>query len=96
MSYFNTTSVTRPELMQFQHKAMTQQESVLEAMKTEGSATASKIWRMYFSDNCPITSIRRSLTCLVTDGHLTKTSVKKVGLWGRPEYVYKIKDHGDI
>ena len=92
MSYFNTTSVTNPELAEYQSRAMTQEECVLAAMKHIGSATASHLWRHNFSQKCPITSIRRALTCLTKEGLLVKTPNKKIGLWGRPEHVYKTKE----
>jgi response regulator of citrate/malate metabolism len=93
MEYFNTTHVTNPELLEYQAKAQTQKEIILSIMSVAQQATASEIWLGHFVKSCPVTSVRRAMTCLMKEGKLIKTPIKKIGLWGRPEYVYKINEY---
>ena len=43
-------------------------------------------------DNTPITSIRRAMTDLTTEGYLTKTDVKQRGLYGDSEHLWVLKE----
>ena len=40
--------------------------------------------------NLLITSVRRCITDLTTDGHLEKTTKKVTGMYGKPEYVWEL------
>jgi len=91
--HFNTTHESGALLKHYAAKAGTQNAKVL-AIITQyypSGATASNILRM-FTDNTPITSIRRALTTLYDAGILDKTSERREGLYGRPECVYKLRD----
>ena len=43
---------------------------------------------------CPvgtlITSVHRCITDLTKEGHLEKTTRKRKGIYGRPEYIWKL------
>ena len=43
-------------------------------------------------DNTPLTSVRRALTDLVSEGYLTKTGGKKMGIYGYPEHIWTLKE----
>jgi hypothetical protein len=39
--------------------------------------------------NCPLTSIRRAMTNLTTDGKLTKTNRYVIGIYDKPEHLWE-------
>jgi len=51
-----------------------------------------KVYNNFFND-VPITSIRRALNVLSNDPEtkVINTNVQKIGPWGKPEYLYKIR-----
>lgn len=40
--------------------------------------------------NAPLTSVRRSITNLTNKGLLTKTKAQRKGIYGKPNYVWKL------
>lgn len=48
---------------------------------------ASSIWQAVFepTENVPITSVRRALNTLASQGHIEKTKEQLPGVYGRPE-----------
>lgn len=48
---------------------------------------ASSIWQTVFQpgENVPITSVRRALNTLASQGHIKKTKDQLPGVYGRPE-----------
>ena len=91
--HFNTTHESGALLKKYAAKAGTQNAKVLAIITQHypSGATASNIMRM-FTDNTPITSIRRALTTLYDAGILDKTNERREGLYGRSECVYKLRD----
>ena len=102
-NYFNTTRSTGPDLAKYEYKAKNQNEKVytifLEVQKSGVTAlTASEVLELYPEPKPPLTSIRRALTTLsktpknepLTKTKLEKTTRHKIGLFGRPEFYYKI------
>lgn len=54
----------------------------------------SDIWNFFITNtnhNWPLTSIRRSITDLTSDGVLTKLDETKKGLYGKPEFYWQLK-----
>ena len=45
-----------------------------------------------YNKSYPITSIRRAITDLTTEGSLQKTDVKKLGHWGKRVHTWKLKN----
>ena len=88
--FFNTTNETGKDLAISQSKAKTQQDEILGIYKSKISLTASEAWKEFGSDKCPLTSIRRAITNLTTEGELYKSNDKKIGVYGKPEYEYKL------
>jgi len=76
-------------------RAATQKQDVrIETLFTlRGSSTPAEIHSAYvkvFGD-CPLTSIRRSITNLTERGVLEKTEIMRQGSYGKLNYVWKIK-----
>jgi hypothetical protein len=54
--------------------------------------TPSLAWINIFDvDSVPLTSVRSSITFLAKKGYLVKTQKTKIGMFGYPEHIWKIK-----
>lgn len=104
MTYFNTTNESGATLKNNVAKAKSQEEEILNVfifdytiynktiLDTFLGFTASNLYEM--SDKkYPITSIRRALTNLTKQGKLIKTDEKRIGMYGRSEYVWKLNEN---
>lgn len=94
-SYHNTTGEAGSQLAIAFRKANKQDDSVLSVFKKYRVMSPSEAWSRMIDEglitkDTPITSIRRSINTLTGSMKLVKTSVKKTGLYGRPEYIWKI------
>jgi hypothetical protein len=86
MSYFNTTNESGKQLEIFNESANNQEEQILNLMKLYKKLSPSDV-NKYFT-NYPLTSVRRALTNLSNQGKLIKTDEKKVGIYGRYEFIW--------
>lgn len=91
MSYYNTTKQTGENLQEYKAKSKTQDELIMDAFMEHKSLSPSMVLEVT-KMNCPITSIRRSITNLTNEGKLTKTFITRKGVYGRPEYYWRIVD----
>lgn len=98
MTYFNTTHVLGKQLNEYNEKAQSQEDRILRfflAMYPQ-KYSASDVWRQCFRQSeaiyatVPLTSVRRAITNLYNSGDLVKTNEQKDGVYGRPEYLWKI------
>lgn len=94
MSYFNTTNESGTTLKNNVAKAKSQEEQIfefcLECNVFKNGITSSQIFGFI---DYPITSIRRALTNLTKQGKLIKTNEKRIGMYGRSEYVWKLNEN---
>lgn len=93
-SFFNTTGET-DNLPEYNSKAATQNERVLKILtEAKTHLTPAEVWARYckyYNSKTPITSIRRSISNLTKKEKLEMVYVKKIGLFGRPNYQWRIK-----
>ena len=96
-SYHQTTNVTVDALRRFQRAAKTQDEKVMGWFNSHvGQAlTASQVHKGLMQIGVipittPLTSIRRAMSNMVNAGRLVKTDGTRMGLYGRPEHLYKL------
>lgn len=91
--HFNTTRETGARLAEYERKAETQEEIILAWFESRPRAyyTPSFVWRQVLP-NRPIQSVRRAITNLTDAGKLVKTDLKDTGLWGRPEYCWRLAE----
>ena len=93
MSYHNTLAHEQPLLGEYQQKAMTQDEKILDFFESWGfdgmEFSPSEIHDTVLS-NAPLTSVRRSMNTLTKQGKLIKTEETRVGPYGRPETVWRL------
>ena len=45
-----------------------------------------------FNNVWPLTSVRRAITNLSSDGELVKTNDKVTGIYGKPEHLWRLND----
>lgn len=101
MSYFNTTKESGTTLKNNVAKAKSQEEEILKQFRFDRIHYNSQFWENYdlglspsqIDLNAPITSIRRALTNLTKQGKLIKTNEKRIGMYGRSEYVWKLNEN---
>ena len=90
MSYYNTTNLTGTEL----NKAISVAKSQSEKIKTLFRVTRKEYTPFevlaYFSDQTPVTSIRRAMTNLTNDGYLVQSENKKIEKYGKINYKWKL------
>ena len=90
-SYHNTTNIDGTRLDQFEEKAKSQDEKILEWFEySEGAYSPSKINDRVFASSVPLTSVRRALSNLTKAGLLVKTDRQVKGPYGRPEHLWKL------
>lgn len=89
-SHYNTTNESGQTLITFESKAQNQENSVLEVFYTYcRPLTWSDVQRL-LTVNMNEISIKRSLSTLKSRGVLEKTSEKVMGVYGKPNFKYKL------
>ena len=94
--YYNSTFIRNPQLMEFQRKALKQEEVVLEMFKTyTDQVTKWSRWDLHDAYPLPIlsTSVGRALNTLYKQGKIERLKEKKTSKYGRPEFVYQLKNN---
>ncbi|HLG33990.1 MAG TPA: hypothetical protein VI757_03860 [Bacteroidia bacterium] len=95
-SHHNSTNEQFPARQKFESAAVAQEDKIFDFFKQNPlkGFTASDIWEKtgMEEDGSPITSTRRAMTNLLNAGKLRKTTAKKDGRYGRPEYFYTLAD----
>ena len=92
MSYYNTTNESSTALMGSEIDADNQWQAILQVFRKVKQASPSQVSAIF--PQWPLTSIRRAITDLTSDGQLIKTDSKQIGIYGKPEYVWSIR-HAD-
>jgi predicted transcriptional regulator len=90
MSYYNTTNINGKFLSDAVKKAKSQNDKILNFMLENPNKkyTPEHVHDLLFSENVPLTSVRRSFSVLQGKGMITKTKEKVLGKYGRPVYVW--------
>ena len=105
MTYYNTTRLEGEQLEKAETKAKSQEQIIFEyfemksiaaksvtTKKLEDGYSPAQLWAI-LSDmgyKYPLTSVRRAISNLTIDGKLIKTEEKRIGLYGSPEYVWRV------
>ena len=92
MSYFNTTNESGTTLKNNVAKAKSQEEEILKHFENFVCGFNPSLLHSAF-ESYPSTSIRRALTNLTKQGKLIKTNEKRIGMYGRSEYVWKLNEN---
>lgn len=87
--FHNTSDIHGAELVTAAIKTMKQDDIVMEYFDDHpGYHSPSQVWKQCLSQ-APLTSVRRSITDLTSEGKLEKTTHQVKGLFGSPEYCWK-------
>ena len=89
MSHYNTTNESGNQLSLLTEIAIKQEDKVLELFTIYKKLSPSDVWKYY--SQYPLTSIRRAMTNLSIAGKLVKTDEKKIGIYGRNEFIWQLK-----
>jgi hypothetical protein len=93
MSYYNTTNLQGVELAESVEQTKSQSARIYKIMKRKGyNMTPVEVHAEYCEmyKPCPITSIRRSLTDMTTDGLLFKSDERALGLYGKDNFKWGV------
>lgn len=86
--YFNTTH--EKDISEREAKTISQDNYLLNVLKVHAPASFTAFDLLpYFDPHTPVTSIRRSLTCLHQKG-LIRRRGKRTGAFGRENFTYSI------
>ena len=96
-SHFDTTHESERDRERFEAQAKFQENQILALFRrayvkrTSTELAPSTVHQRlgFLGFDYPITSVRRGMTNLANRGKLEKTSKKKTGPYGRPEYLWK-------
>jgi len=89
-TYYNTNGETGETLKGSKKKANRQQDEVLNIFKVNANKLlcADEIYTLG-QFKAPLTSIRRAISNLASEGYLVKTDHQKMGGYGKLTYCYK-------
>lgn len=90
-SFYNTTGEIGEKLKEFESKCKGQELIVLKFFQEKKYTLFSPVDVLdnCFSENTPITSVRRAITNLTKAGFLIKTDKKVKGMYGKDNYLWK-------
>jgi len=88
--YYNTTNAYGDLLKDYEARAISQDEVVIGVFRIYKKPLSPSMILELSGMNCPLTSVRRSMTNLTREGKLEKTDTKVNGIYDRPEYLWKL------
>lgn len=96
-SFHNTIDVSGQQLIDFEQKAQTQEDLILDCFKQYNKIdlTPDEVLDLCRFENTPITSIRRAITNLTKQGKLIKTNIQRKGKYGKLTYAWKINNQSN-
>ena len=89
MTYYNTNNESTENRKVSEKKTMKQDDIILSFFKETKTFTPSKIWQQ-FPTKAPLTSVRRSINTLKSNGKIIETGNKTMGIYGKVEREYKL------
>ena len=96
MSYYNTNKLKGFDLKEANRKASTQEDRILHFFeRNKGNRYSPEEIQTYCQmATRPLTSVRRAITNLTSDGYLRKTNDMKPGIYGKPVHTWEFS-HGE-
>ena len=95
MSFYNTIHEKGEVLKRSRKKARTQEERIYSFFLIQGKPLSPSMVLEDLGLKCPITSVRRALTNLTSEGKLLKTDVYVKGTYGKKEHLWRLKTEED-
>ena len=90
MTFYNTIQENPSELARSQTKAKTQEQKIINCFKQYERPLSPSMVLKQLNLNCPLTSVRRAMTNLTTDGKLFKTNSFVIGDYAKPEHLWEL------
>lgn len=92
MSFYNTINAVNPELSVYNGKCKDQEKTILAFFEKYPNQeyTPFEVQESLRLYRTPITSIRRSITNLTTEGKLIMTDIMRMGIYDKPNYCWKL------
>ena len=90
-SYYNTLNESATDAKKSETKAKKQKDQIFAIYRhTKRPMTPAEIWESYGykNSNVPLTSVRRAITNLETEGLLKKTDIQKPGVYGKMNHCW--------
>ena len=92
MPFFNTINEAGNALAE-SNKKINRQEDLIYSLFVQCNQPLSPSMVLNQSGlNCPITSIRRAMTCLTNSGKIVKTNRQVKGIYGKAEHLWKLPE----
>lgn len=88
--FYNTIDLPAKELREVKSVCRTQEEIILRVYKRNPQPLTAYEVYLCTEMEC-LNSVRRAVTNLYKKGFLIKTDIQKTGLYGKPNYCYRIK-----
>jgi hypothetical protein len=94
MTYFNTNRLEGNDLKRAVMATLTQDSKILRFFIANEHKPWSpdQVWQIEFFQSVPLTSVRRSISNLTAAGYLEKLKVMRMGNYGRPVHVWRVKN----
>jgi hypothetical protein len=90
--YYNTNNLKNQQLIDAIDKNANQEIIIECIFKSENRAlTPSQAWQIFPNKEVPLTSIRRAITNLCSKNVLFKADKMIIGLYGKPEHFYSLR-----
>lgn len=91
-SYYNTTHVTGDELAQYRQVSQAQESAIAVFFRRHpGECFAPSMVKARILPSAEITSVRRAMSDLTSEGVLEKLRQVRLGPKGRPEHLWRLK-----
>lgn len=91
--FFNTIKLRGKKLKKSKEKAKGQDETILSFFKLNSGLlfTPCEVHEMLYDNNTPLTSVRRSISTLTSNGKLEQTATQKTGNYGVLNHCWTLK-----
>jgi len=89
--FYNTIESAGKELLQAEENALSQEQKIMRHFLTRGhryEKSPSRIRKLSFNQDVPLTSVRRAITSLTNRGDLVKLPTMIIGPYGKPEHLW--------
>jgi predicted ArsR family transcriptional regulator len=98
VTYYNTNHLVGDELKAAVRVTISQDYRILRFFQnqTHKPWSPDQVWKIVFFQSIPLTSVRRSISNLTAAGYLEKLKVMRMGHYGRPVHVWRVKSGGEV
>ena len=92
MAFYQTIDQVGSALKESNKKASKQEDLIFALFQKRNEPLSPSMVLSQSGLNCPITSIRRAITCLTNSGKIVKTDRQVRGMYNKPEHLWELPD----